>query len=59
MFHKVVWQHMQELVRFLISFFANLPKKSSSEKLVNRLKFDRIMAVSLWPHFLANPVYAT
>ena len=24
--------------------------------LVNRLRFDRMTAMSLWPHFLAHPV---
>ena len=31
----------------------NLPEK---KKLVNRLRFDRIMVMSLWPRFLAHPV---
>ena len=31
----------------------NLPVKKS---FVNRLKFDRIMVMSLWPRFLARPV---
>jgi len=26
------------------------------EKVENLLRFDRIMAMSLWPHFLAHPV---
>ena len=24
--------------------------------ILNRLRFDRIMVMSLWPHFLAHPV---
>jgi len=27
------------------------------KKIVNRLRFDTIMAMSLWPAFLAHPVY--
>jgi len=27
------------------------------KEVVNRLRFDRIMATSLWPYFLAHPVY--
>jgi len=33
-------------------------RQSSSEQNVkNRLRFDRIMVMSLWIHFLAHPVY--
>ena len=32
----------------------NLPVK---KKFVNRLRFDRIVVMSLWPRFLAHPVY--
>jgi len=57
MFHKVVWQHMQVVVEFLITVFsANLPGNLLVKKLVNRLRYDRIMAVSLWSHFLAHLV---
>jgi len=57
MFHKVVWQHMQGLVRFLMNLFtANLPKNLPVKKIETRLRFDRIMAMSSWPHFLAHPV---
>jgi len=31
-------------------------KESSSEFFLNRLRFDRIMVMSLWPRFLAHPV---
>ena len=27
------------------------------KKFVNRLRFDRTMVISLWPRFLAHPVY--
>jgi len=58
MFHKVVWQHMQGLVRFLMNLFtANLPRNLPVKKIENRLRFDRIMAMSSWPHFLAHPVW--
>ena len=36
-----------------INLLRNLP----SEKIVNRLRFDRIMVKRLWPRFLAHPVY--
>ena len=57
-FHKVVWQHMQGALGFLIRIQLqilqrNLPVKKIS---VNRLRFDRIMVMSLWPRFLAHPV---
>ena len=56
MFHKVVWQHVQDVVGFLINqFTANLPG-FPLRKNENRLKFDRIIATSLWPHFLALSV---
>jgi len=56
MFHKVVWQHMQGMVGFLINHFtANLPKNLPvKKKLENRLRFGRIMAVSFWPHFFGR-----
>ena len=50
MFRKVVWQHMQGVVGYLI--IASLLEK----KIENLLRFDRIMAMSSWPHFLAHPV---
>ena len=31
--------------------------RNSSEKNVNRLRFDRIMVMSLWPRFFAHPVH--
>jgi len=36
-------------------FTENLPR-NLEKKLVNRLRFDGIMAMSLWPYFLARPV---
>ena len=35
-------------------FTANLPVNLPVKKFVNLLRFDRIMAVSSWPHFLAH-----
>ena len=26
------------------------------KNILNRFRFDRIMVISLWPHFLAHPV---
>jgi len=47
MFHKLMWQHMQDAVGFLITTLKrNLPEKKTE----NRLRFDRIMVMSLWPY---------
>jgi len=35
---------------------ANLPRNLPVKNFVNRLRFDRIMVMSLWPRFLARPV---
>jgi len=35
---------------------ANLPRNLPVKTVLNRLRFDRIMAMSLWPRFLAHPV---
>jgi len=52
MFHKVVWQHMQIVMGFFKQrLCCKFTKESSSEKNENRLRFDRIMAKNLWPHF--------
>ena len=37
-------------------FTANLPRNLPVKKFENRLKFERIMATSLWHHFLVHPV---
>ena len=45
---------MQSAVGFLIGpihLTANLPRNLTVKKIVNRLKFDRIMVMSLWPGF--------
>jgi len=34
-----------------IRLTANLPRNLSVKKLLNRLRIDRIMVMSLWPHF--------
>jgi len=58
-FHKVVWQHMQVLEGFLITrpVYCKFTKESFSKNFFvhNRLKFDRLMAMSLWPHFFDPP----
>jgi len=41
---------------FSNQFTANLSRNLPDKNSVNRLKFDRIMATSLWPRFLAHPV---
>jgi len=46
-----VSQHMQGAMALLNTHLtANLPRKLPV-KIVNRLRFDRVMVVSLWPHF--------
>jgi len=58
MFHKVVLYHVQGLVGFLITTSLKIYQEIFQwKRLENWLKFDRIMAMSLWPHFLAHPVY--
>ena len=37
-------------------FTANLPSNLPVKKYCKFLRFDRIMTMSLWPHFLAHPV---
>jgi len=51
MFQKVVWQHMQEVLRFFNNqLTANLLRSLLLKKIFeNRLRFDRIVAMSLWP----------
>jgi len=41
---------------FNIHLTANLPKKFPVKKYFNRLRFDSIMVMSLWPHFF-GPSY--
>ena len=52
MYHKVVWQQMQGVIGFLITsllqiYLENFPLKNFK----NDIRFDRIMAMNLWPHF--------
>jgi len=42
---------------FNSQFTTHLPKNLPVKNFINRLRFDRIMAVSLWPHFLAQGLY--
>ena len=54
MFHKVVRQHMQGSVGFLnfnIHLTRNLPGNLPVKIFFNLLRFDRIVAMSLWPTF--------
>jgi len=48
---------MQGVVGLLIVIYCKFTKESSSEKILNRLRFDRIMAMSLWPHFFSPALY--
>ena len=51
MFHKVEWQHLQAIVGFLNNpFTANL-LENLPVKIENRLRFNRRVAMSLWPRF--------
>jgi len=57
MFHKVVWQHTQGMVGFLITILLQIYQEIFwRKKFENGLRFDRIMAISSWPHFLAHSV---
>jgi len=42
---------------FNIHLTTNLLRNFPVNKIANRLRFDGIMVMSLWPRFLANPVY--
>jgi len=44
---------------FISHFTANLPRTLVVKKFWKTLRFDRIMAMSLWSHFLAHPVVIT
>jgi len=43
---------------FNMHLTANFPRNLPVKKIANRLRFDRIMVMSLWPRFLAHPVDA-
>jgi len=43
---------------FNMHLTANLKRNLPVKNLVNQLRFDRIMVMSLWPRFLAHPVVA-
>jgi len=59
MFHKVMWQHMQGVVGYLITTLLQIYKGILKRKNVeNQLRFDRIIAMSLWPHFF-GPRYTS
>jgi len=60
MFYKVTWQHMQGVVRFLITSLLQIYSEIFPwVNFMNRFRFDRIMVMSLWPHILAHPVLST
>ena len=46
---KVQWD-------FKYPFNCKFQKESSNGRKLNRLRFDRIVIMSLWPRFLAHPV---
>ena len=55
MFHKVVSQHMQGLVWFLITTFLQMYYRIFQWKeFENRLRFDRIIAIWIIPKFLQH-----
>jgi len=39
-----------------IHLTTNLPRNFAAKNIFNRFRFDRIMVMSLWPHFLAHRV---
>ena len=41
---------------FSVRLTANLPRDLQVKTILNWLRFDRIMVMSLWPRFLAHPV---
>ena len=50
---------MQGVAEFLNALNCNFSKESSSEKIfLNRLRFDRIVVMSLLSPFLTHPVYS-
>ena len=56
MFHKVVWQHMKCVVEFVLTSLLQIYQEILEWIFfLNRLRFDRIMAMSLWPHFFGPP----
>jgi len=51
LFHKVVWQHMQGVVEFLVTTLLQIYEGVFQwENFKNRLRYD-IMAMHLCPHF--------
>jgi len=46
---------MQGVVGFLIKTYVKFTKESFTKKFLYRLRFDRIMAMSLWPHCFGPP----
>jgi len=56
MFHKVVWRHRQGVVWFLITTLLQIYQGILQwTKLENRLRLDRIIAMSLWRRFFTPP----
>ena len=58
MLYKVVWQHMQGVVGLLKPLNSKFTKENPVDFFLNQLRFDRIMAISLCPCFLAHPIRA-
>jgi len=51
MFHRVVWQHIQGAMGFFdIRLTTNFSTNLLVNFFLNRLRFDRIRAMSLWLH---------
>jgi len=56
MFHMAVWQQVQRVLGFTITALLQIYQEISSEKnSINRLRFDRIKAMSLRSHFFGPP----
>ena len=52
---QVVWQHTRSGGIFNNQLTVNLRKNISVKKSEHRLRFHRIMGMSLWPHFFDAP----
>ena len=52
MFHKVMGQPMQSLVGYVITIYKKIVHWKTLE---NRLRFDKVMAMSLWLYFFGPP----
>jgi len=60
MFYKVVRQHMQGVVGSLLTTLLQIYRGIFQwENFENRLRFDKTMAMRVWPHFFWPTLYVT